>query len=44
MAMTTMQMRKQILGQESVTYNKPADLDQVCIRKEEKWPGLRQSI
>ena len=35
MAMTTMQMRKQMLGQGSVTYNKLADLDQVWIRKEE---------
>lgn len=42
--MTIMLMRKQMLGQALVTYDKPPDLDQVWIGKEEKWPTLRQSI
>lgn len=40
--MTIMLMRKQMLGQRSVTYDKPPNRDQVWIRKEEKCLTERQ--
>lgn len=42
--MTIVLMRKHMLGQGSVTYDEPPDLDQVWIEKEEQCLTQRQSV